>query len=179
MHYYPELRVKIKTLTAEAGIIRHEVAKARNPLRAAYMTEHRRGELRYEARHSQLAYGFLRGRQYAELEYLAAEEPNWKKIAKTVARFEDIASQFDGSVGSTALYNEWMTWMSDAQEVWQAGQGDRQVRHAARLQARAARREYLKTVEPEVLAKELAEKRAAWEAKQVAAEQQPEPAAAN
>ena len=80
------LKVKIKSLAAEATIIRHEERKAlkrrdwvRNRqgpndveehLTAEYasLRAHRVGVVRDEARSSLLAYGFLRGKSYAECE---------------------------------------------------------------------------------------------------------------
>lgn len=61
------LRVNVKSLAAEAKLIRHEERRAGYQ----YQTElalHRRGRLRMEARYSQLALAFLRGRPYASVE---------------------------------------------------------------------------------------------------------------
>jgi len=65
------LKVKIKSLAAEARIIRHEEAKARkwkNTALRVGLAGHRRGIVRSAARHTHLAYGFLRGRPYKAME---------------------------------------------------------------------------------------------------------------
>lgn len=61
------LKVKIKSLAAEARIIRQEERRSRGRLRDS-LALHRKGVVREEARYSQLAYGFIRGRRYEQLE---------------------------------------------------------------------------------------------------------------
>lgn len=62
-----KLRVNIKSLAAEARIIRQEAKRAGYPY-SGILTEHRRGKLREEARYSHLALGYVRGRTYASME---------------------------------------------------------------------------------------------------------------
>ena len=62
-----KLRVNIKSLAAEARIIRQESRRAGYPY-SGILTEHRRGKLREEARYSHLALGYVRGRSYASME---------------------------------------------------------------------------------------------------------------
>lgn len=50
---------------------------------------HRILDVRKEARASQLAYGFLRGRDYKQMEQKCYTEPNWSKV-------QDIAERFSG-----------------------------------------------------------------------------------
>ena len=77
------LRVKIKSLAAEAAIIRHEeqrVARMRRwsmdhqsptgPLDTEFfgLRDHRKNEVRLEARSAQIAYAFLRRKPYTAME---------------------------------------------------------------------------------------------------------------
>jgi len=100
------LRVKIKSLTEETKIIRHEdrVAKwhahaARNrakqemaekhELHNFNLHHHRIVDIREEARASHLAYGFLRGKSYREMEHFSYTQPNWYKIEKMISKYCD------------------------------------------------------------------------------------------
>jgi hypothetical protein len=75
------LKMKIMSLAAEARIIRTEEKKwpgehaVRNGLH-----QHRIRDVRSEARHALLAYGFLRGRDYRRLERKAARAPDWERV---------------------------------------------------------------------------------------------------
>lgn len=98
------LKVKIKTLAAEASIIRHATHKAKKRVRwtqangegAAQLQaiqernsliDHRRLIVRPEARHSLLAYGFMKGTPYKAMERTCHEGPDWMEVAKIVTRF--------------------------------------------------------------------------------------------
>ena len=61
------LRVNIKSLSAEAKIIRQEARRA-GPGYREQLVLHRRGRLREEARYTHLALAYLRGRKYAQVE---------------------------------------------------------------------------------------------------------------
>lgn len=61
------LRVKIKSLVAEAKIIRQEERRTHGALRNE-LAEHRRGVVREAARASHLAYGLIRGRTIEQME---------------------------------------------------------------------------------------------------------------
>jgi hypothetical protein len=50
---------------------------------------HRKGVVRHEARHSQLAYAFLRNRPYAKTEDKANSHPNWLKVSDIAKRFSN------------------------------------------------------------------------------------------
>jgi hypothetical protein len=85
------LKVKVSSLAAEARIIRNLEKKFKrgdHPVRVS-LSDHRRGVVRYEARHSHLAYGFLRNRSYATMEAKARVKPDWNKVAKMVERYGD------------------------------------------------------------------------------------------
>jgi hypothetical protein len=85
------LRVKIKSLAAEAGIIRHEEAKYPRGRRGNptwhELNHHRRVEVRKEARAACLAYGLLRGRAYQQLEAKCREAPDLATVVRLVMRY--------------------------------------------------------------------------------------------
>lgn len=107
----PQLKVKIKSLSAEARIIRHQEYKQRDSARRIKFTGkkkvdaqreieqaslrrlneelhlHRVGNVREESRHSQLAYGFLRGKPYKAIENFSYEMPKWAKVEAIAQRF--------------------------------------------------------------------------------------------
>lgn len=84
------LKVKIKSLAAESKIIRLEERRAkaagRRALRAS-LQDHRLHVVRSEARHSQLAYAFLRNRELVSIERQGSSRPNWDSVRKMVERF--------------------------------------------------------------------------------------------
>ena len=79
------LKVKIKSLAAEAKIIRTEERK--NPKFRFGLAEHRRTVVRKEARHTLLAYGFLRGKQYQQIESKTHEKPDWARVEKMIEKY--------------------------------------------------------------------------------------------
>lgn len=79
------LKVKIKSLAAEAKIIRREEHK--NKKLRHLLAEHRREVVRFEARHTLLAYGFLRGRSYKDLEPKSHVAPTWSKVKSMIERY--------------------------------------------------------------------------------------------
>lgn len=80
------LKVKIKSLAAEAVIIRREEQPSKGEERSQ-LCEHRRGIVRYEARHSQIAYGYLRGLRYDQVERGCPKPFNADKVRSMVERF--------------------------------------------------------------------------------------------
>ena len=69
--YLRKAKVNVKSLAAEATFIRKEANEILVPEGSAQISEltsHRTNGLRAEARASQLAYGFLRGRKYKQIE---------------------------------------------------------------------------------------------------------------
>lgn len=61
------IRVNVKSLAAEARIIRHETRRA-GPAQRDALVMHRRGRLREESRYAHLALAFVRGRPYKSVE---------------------------------------------------------------------------------------------------------------
>lgn len=68
------LKIKLKSLAAEAKIIRLEEGSLRRTQKQhlhelrEQMANHRRGIVRYESRHAGLAYAFIRGKKYRDVE---------------------------------------------------------------------------------------------------------------
>ncbi len=89
------LRVKVKSLADEAKIIRKEEKRARLLSIRIGLRDHRTGIVRHEARHAQIAYGFLKGRSYAEIEGGAKEAPEWAKVRKMVEKYGSHYSWLD------------------------------------------------------------------------------------
>jgi hypothetical protein len=79
------LKVKIKSLAAEAAIIRQLEPRA-GPLRAE-MAEHRRSVVRQAAREAQLAYAIIRRRPYQTVEHGATALVDWTAVLKMVDRY--------------------------------------------------------------------------------------------
>lgn len=61
------LKVKLKSLAAEAKIIRFEELKTHGFIRTQ-LHRHRIDTVRFEARHTHLAYGFIRGKTIEQME---------------------------------------------------------------------------------------------------------------
>jgi hypothetical protein len=112
------LKIKIISLAAEAAIIRAEERKwprerdiskelrSEPEHRARWETrtglrDHRTGIVRREARASLLAYGFLRGRAYRQI------EANCHEIADT-HRITEIICKFDNRQGSDARHSTYL-----------------------------------------------------------------------
>lgn len=79
------LRVKIKYLSEEARIIRFEECRTKNSFIKENLRDHRLDIVRYEQRHSLLAYAFIRNVPYKVVENKAEQKPNVKKIIKILA----------------------------------------------------------------------------------------------
>ncbi len=105
------LRIKIKSLAAEAVLIKFEerkwfkwigtkeihdkegklvatndVYRKDHPLRMS-LRQHRIDVVRPECRHSNIAYGYMRGRAYKQIENKCYIQPNWERVAEIVRKF--------------------------------------------------------------------------------------------
>jgi hypothetical protein len=80
------LRIKLKTLVAEAHIIRKEEKRTWGQLRND-LHRHRVLTVRKEARDTHLAYGLIRGRTKDRIEAAAKSEPNWTNVHNMLMRF--------------------------------------------------------------------------------------------
>jgi hypothetical protein len=82
------LKIKIRSLAAEARIIRAEEKKwpgDSTPRLGLY--RHRIREVRTESRTALVAYGFLRGRPYRQLEPKARRSPNWERVQRLIEKY--------------------------------------------------------------------------------------------
>jgi hypothetical protein len=80
------LRVKIKSLAAEAAIIRGEARRTRGLVRWG-LNHHRTTVVRKAARESLLAYSMLRGVPYNAVERSCREAPDWAAVSAVARRF--------------------------------------------------------------------------------------------
>jgi hypothetical protein len=89
------LKIKLRSLADEARLIRREERKAFSRGTEAsraigmQMVEHRKTVIRSAARNTVLAYGFLRGLQYRDIEAKAYSAPEWKDVLRMVRRYGD------------------------------------------------------------------------------------------
>lgn len=81
-----QLRVKVKSLAAEAKIIRREELRTHGALRDELYL-HRVGVVRREARSAHLAYGFIRGRTYLQLEAKCHKAPSWDDVRRLCKKY--------------------------------------------------------------------------------------------
>ena len=87
------LKIKCKSLAAEAKIIRreeHRWPKGSEVRKGLFY--HRILDVRRESRSACLAYGFLRGRSYKSMEAKAYTQPDWKRVQSLVEKYsgEDV-----------------------------------------------------------------------------------------
>lgn len=122
-HPYPEyhmttrvklLKVKIKSLAAEARIIRLEERRAgkSNTLREQ-LYRHRTVDVRREQRASLLAYAFLRGRPLAAVEPRRGAEwewqaaARWKRVEELVKRFGTVSPWAKDKAAQAGAFKAW------------------------------------------------------------------------
>lgn len=79
------LKIKLKSLAAEARIIRREEQK--NEYFRHGLRDHRKGIVRSVARDTQIAYGFLRGKDYKQIENNPKTKPNWDSVKKMIEKY--------------------------------------------------------------------------------------------
>lgn len=84
------LKVKIKTLACEVTIIRKEENSLPGGhwLRAS-LQQHRKKVVCEELRSALIAYGFLRGRSYTQIESGSTRKPNMDRVREIVTKFND------------------------------------------------------------------------------------------
>jgi len=83
-----KLRVKIKSLTEEARIIRQEVRRQTDPDVKNVLSEHRKGVVRTESRLAQLAYAFFRQVPYKVVEPKTHHPVEVARLIKQVKRMD-------------------------------------------------------------------------------------------
>ena len=101
--------MKIRYLSEEAKIIRHEERKAPNPRTFWGLRRHRVDDVRPEQRASLLAYGFIRGKPYRSIEPKAHDRPNVRRVARLATKYgtgrvpdREIEAWLEGDVAQLA-----------------------------------------------------------------------------
>jgi len=112
------LKIKILNLAAESGIIRQQEQKALRRHRKwshasdietyRSLREHRKGIVRTVARENLLAYGFLRGRSYAQMEPSCGESPDFDAVKRIAKRFRTDKWE--------ELSDQWNLWIQEAKQ---------------------------------------------------------------
>jgi len=85
------LRVNVKSLAAEAKIIRQEFRRTK----LQELELHRRGRVREEARYAQLALAFVRGMCYNDVEKKCSKKPDEQRLLKKINNFLEYGSKID------------------------------------------------------------------------------------
>lgn len=127
------IQVKVASLAAEMKIIHRleikwkaRARRARKKVNDASYHEsnfwtlrHHRNNLKLEARSTHLAYGYMRGRSYSQMEQICygplkgygSTEPNWKAIEEMVERFTK------GETSPQDYMQKFAEWLADA-KAW-------------------------------------------------------------
>lgn len=103
------LKVKVKSLAAEARIIRKEEGKSKNIEVRLGLQCHRTYDVRREARAALLAYACVRGVPYSCIEKSSKTEPSWTRIQKLYEKYGDRDLRFTS-------YSEWIKQAKDYYE---------------------------------------------------------------
>lgn len=83
------LKVKVKSLAAEARIIRREENRSFGQLRND-LHSHRVQIVRPEARATLLAYGYARGRLYSSMEGPSSSVPDWGRVERMIKKYSQL-----------------------------------------------------------------------------------------
>jgi hypothetical protein len=121
-----ELRVKIKSLAAEARIIAREERRVLSRIRrggdpaAGWLTfrhlhDHRRRVVGTAAREALLAYAFLRERPYATVEPPNSRQPDWDSVYRVAERFAPPADRGLLDPERRGLTERWQAWRAAAE----------------------------------------------------------------
>lgn len=102
------LKVNVKSLAAEARVIRCEERKCRNDEVRGCLHWHRVGHLRREARIALLSYALIRGVPYRAVEVDAKREPDWKRVEKKAEKFSLIIADIESR----------RQWIAEAKEYF-------------------------------------------------------------
>lgn len=84
------LKVKVKSLAAESRIIRLEERKAKKCKKGGLresLYHHRINIVRPTARSSNLAYGFMCGVAYLDMERTCRSAPDWKAVERMITKY--------------------------------------------------------------------------------------------
>lgn len=81
------LRVKTKSLTAEATIIRREERRTSNLWLYTRLHQHRVVMLRRTARATHIAYALIKGRRYSQIETNPKSKPDWEAVERMYMKY--------------------------------------------------------------------------------------------
>ena len=92
-----QLRIKLKSLAAEARIIRKEELKHKGKFSyyADSFHDHRVHYLRPITRATHVAYGLLRGLEYLQIEPTSKTQPDWDKVKEMIRKYSGFADKKD------------------------------------------------------------------------------------
>jgi hypothetical protein len=105
------LKVKLKSLAAEARIIRLE--ESRNKHFRNGLSYHRRTVVRQEARLTLLAYGFVRGKAYEQIEK-SERQPDWDRVKKMIEKYGVCEGGREARERQLAAFEAWKPQMTKA-----------------------------------------------------------------
>lgn len=109
------LKVKIKSLAAEARIIRLEESRSTpGGVQQCELHQHRVRDVRHEQRCSLLAYAFLRGRTLAQCEKKSKTQPDWQRVLKIVEKFGSVDGR--DRMNTMAAFMDWKNAKSETTE---------------------------------------------------------------
>jgi len=80
------LKIKVKSLAAEAKIIRFEERKTHGALRTE-LHLHRIWQVRSEARYTHLAYGLVRGLKLEQIEPKSSKPFDWARVNAMIKKY--------------------------------------------------------------------------------------------
>jgi hypothetical protein len=87
----PDMRENIRKEARQRRIVRAIYRSCVAPIKTGEpwtsLNDYRRLVVRWQARHALLAYGFMRGKDYIQLEPICYSWPNWGKILSNIIRF--------------------------------------------------------------------------------------------
>ena len=109
------LKIKIKSLADESKTIRAEEKKLITAKQGPSMTRqglylHRVNDVRSESRAALIAYGYLRGRAYRQIEAKCHIKPDWKRASKLAEKYHP--AQFDPK--------DFIAWQDEGFEIKKA-----------------------------------------------------------
>lgn len=106
-----QLKIKIKSLAAEARIIKHAEMQAKKNGQTSRLTSlhlHRINVVRCSSRAAQLAYGYLRGKRYDQIEQDAAYDSS-----KSIIKWSEVEAMVK-KYGSNEQWLALPCWMPEA-----------------------------------------------------------------
>lgn len=95
-----KLKIKLKSLAAEARIIRKEELnnKGKWSWKAESFHSHRVNHVRPITRATHVAYGLLRGLEYHQIEPTSKTQPHWGKVREMVRKYSDLRDSKDNEL---------------------------------------------------------------------------------